>query len=74
MNYSRNLSGRIKGRIQTINRKLPAAAASGVLVNLRSTRIVPHDQVAVDLLHQVQGHADDDQQAGAAVEAGDRGS
>ena len=33
--------------------------------------IVPHDQVAVDLLHQIEGHADDDQQAGAAVEAGD---
>ena len=40
-------------------------------VGFQQAGVVPHDQVAVDLLHQVEGHADDDQQAGAAVEAGD---
>ena len=33
--------------------------------------VIPHHQVAIDFLHQVEGHADGDQQAGAAVEAGD---
>ena len=36
------------------------------------TAIVPHDQVAVDLLHQVEANADDDEEAGAAEERCDR--
>src|SRR5256885_180799 len=28
---------------------------------VRQPRVIPHDKVAVDLLHQVQRHADDDQ-------------
>src|SRR5262249_2931675 len=36
----------------------------------RQARIVPHDEVAIDLLHQIERDADDDQQAGAAVKAG----
>src|SRR4029453_5049230 len=35
--------------------------------------IVAHHQVAVDLLNQVEGHADGNQKPGAAVEAGDVG-
>src|SRR2546427_390062 len=33
--------------------------------------VVAHDEVAVDFLDHVQGDADDDQEPGAAVEAGD---
>ncbi len=44
---------------------------SGRLI-LGQAWVVPHDQVAVDFLHEIQGDADDDEQAGAAVEAGDR--
>src|SRR5215204_502499 len=38
---------------------------------LRQTGVVPHDQVAIDLLDQVQAHAHGDEQAGPAVEGGD---
>src|SRR5215213_7434144 len=38
---------------------------------LRQAGVVPHDQVAVDLLHQVQAHAHRDEQAGPAVERAD---
>src|SRR5262245_1359376 len=38
----------------------------------RQAGIIAHYQVAVNLLHQVERHADDDQQTRAAVEAGDR--
>ena len=54
------------------DRPLTARRASSDL--FQQPLVVPHDQVAVDLLHQVEGDADDDQQARAAVEAGDRGS
>ena len=37
---------------------------------LQQPLVVPHHQVAVDLLHQIEGHAHGDQQARAAVEAG----
>ena len=37
---------------------------------LGQPRVVAHDEVAVDLLHEVEGHADDDQQARPAVELG----
>src|SRR5438034_2096211 len=36
----------------------------------RQSRIIAHHEMAVDLLNEVESHADDDQQAGAAVEAG----
>src|SRR4051812_26899942 len=37
---------------------------------IRETGVVSHDQVAVNLLDQVQRHADDDEQSGAPVESG----
>src|SRR5262249_5656564 len=46
---------------ESANRK-PARSALG------QARVVAHDQVAVDLLHQVQCHAHNDEEAGAAVE------
>ena len=38
---------------------------------LQQSLVVPHDQMTVDLLHQVERHAHRNQQAGAAVKIGD---
>ena len=38
---------------------------------IRKALVVSHHQVAVDFLDEVEGDADDDEQAGAAEEAGD---
>ena len=46
-------------------------AAESASTFFQQARIVPHHQVTVDLLHQVEGDADGDQQAGAAEKAGD---
>src|SRR5882672_2903239 len=37
-------------------------------LTIRQARIIPHHEVAVDFLDEVQGDAHDDEQAGAAVE------
>lgn len=39
---------------------------------LQQSGVVSHHEVTVDLLNQIEGHAHGDQQAGAAVESGNR--
>ena len=40
---------------------------------LHKAVIVPRKQITFDLTHRIQGHADDDHQAGATEELGDQG-
>src|SRR5262245_47143747 len=63
----------VAGRIPRVKKlQLGISADSGrwpQALFLQQSRVVPHHQVAINLLHQIERHAHGDQETRAAVEA-----
>ncbi len=51
---------------------LPSGEGLSILIWFEESRVVSHDQVRIDLLHQIEADGDDDQKSGSPVEAGDQ--